>query len=136
MTTDEIRDGFKFRGGALALDLPATLAGRMGGNAARPADDAGRPRPLAGRGGAGRRSAGPPPRSCRGPILREALYALALARAENRPLPDADRALLNAFAAARRSALAGRRRPPKIVRRVQGSAGRLAREGCRCWAAT
>ncbi|MDB5457721.1 MAG: hypothetical protein JWP92_3306, partial [Caulobacter sp.] len=26
----EIRDGFKFRGGHLALDLPATVTGRLG----------------------------------------------------------------------------------------------------------
>jgi predicted RNA-binding Zn ribbon-like protein len=100
MTTDEIRDGFKFRGGALALDLPATLAGRINGNLREglttPAD---LDRWLVAAGLAAEAPQATPQDLADALILREALYALALARAENRPLPDADRGALNAFAA-------------------------------------
>jgi predicted RNA-binding Zn ribbon-like protein len=100
MATDEIRDGFKFRGGALALDLPATLAGRISGNLREnlqaPAD---LDRWLVAAGLAAAAPEATPEDLADALVLREALYALALARAEHRSLPDADRGVLNAFAA-------------------------------------
>jgi len=100
MATDEIRDGFKFRGGHLALDLPATLAGRLSGkfreSLGSPAD---LDRWLIAAGLADTSPGSTDADLADARILREALYALALARAEGRPLDDADRAQLNAFAA-------------------------------------
>lgn len=100
MTADEIRDGFKFRGGSLALDLPATLAGRLSG---RPRESLETPddldRWLVAAGLAQEAPQASLEDLIDARLLREALYALALARAEGRPLPDADRGVLNAFAA-------------------------------------
>jgi predicted RNA-binding Zn ribbon-like protein len=100
MAADEIRDGFKFRGGALALDLPATLAGRISGDLREslraPAD---LDRWLVAAGLAEQAPGATPEDLAAARVLREALYALALARAEDRPLADADRGVLNAFAA-------------------------------------
>lgn len=97
---EETRDGFRFRGGRLPLDLPATLAGRVSGNhrdaLAEPGDldrwlvAAGLTDGLAGASAEDLSAAR---------ALREMLYALALARIEDRPLPDTQREVLNAFAA-------------------------------------
>lgn len=96
----ETRDGFRFRGGRLPLDLPATLAGRVSGQhreaLATPADldrwlvAAGLSETAPGS-DAGDLSAAR--------TLREALFALAMARAEGRPPPEASRLALNGFAA-------------------------------------
>jgi len=97
---EETRDGFRFRGGRLPLDLPATLAGRVSGNhrdaLAAPAD---LDRWLVAAGLAdGARGASPEDLSA-ARQLRETLYALAVARAEGRSLPETPREALNAFAA-------------------------------------
>ncbi|WP_421739067.1 CGNR zinc finger domain-containing protein [Caulobacter sp.] len=97
---EEVRDGFKFRGGSLALDLPATLSGRLNGNfregLATPAD---LDRWLVAADLAHQAPGSTEADLADARLLREALYALALARAEGRPLDDADRGQLNAFAA-------------------------------------
>ncbi len=102
---EETRDGFRFRGGRLALDLPATLAGRVSGNhrdaLAAPGD---LDRWLVAAGLATRDLADSAAGASAEDLsaareLRETLYALAVARAEDRPLPDAARQALNAFAA-------------------------------------
>jgi predicted RNA-binding Zn ribbon-like protein len=96
----EIRDGFKFRGGSLALDLAATVTGRLG---AAPRDLLATPADLD-RWLVAAELAETPPGATEGNLvqargLREALYRLALARADGRDLPDADRDLINGFAA-------------------------------------
>lgn len=102
MTTklEETRDGFRFRGGRLPLDLPATLAGRVSGNhrdaLASPAD---LDRWLIAAGLADSAAGADAEDLSAARDLREALYVLAVARAEGRPLPDAPREALNAFAA-------------------------------------
>ena len=98
----EIRDGFKFRGGSLALDFPATLAGRL---RAEPRELLETPRDL------GRWLVAAGLAASETPVseeelqqareLREALYRLAVARLDGRPFPEADRALLNRWAAGR-----------------------------------
>lgn len=102
MTTkiEETRDGFRFRGGSLPLDLPATLAGRVSGQhreALATPGDLDRWLVAAGL------TEGPPAATAEdlsaARDLRESLYALALARVEDRPLPDAPREALNALAA-------------------------------------
>ena len=102
MTTkiEETRDGFRFRGGALPLDLPATLAGRVSGNhrdALAAPGDLDRWLVAAGLAEGPSHADAEDLSAARG--LRESLYALALARAEGRALPDAPRETLNAFAA-------------------------------------
>jgi len=101
----ETRDGFRFRGGRLALDLPATLAGRVSGNhrdaLATPGD---LDRWLVAAGLATRDLADGAAGASAEDLsaardLRETLYALAVARAEDRPLPEGPREALNAFAA-------------------------------------
>lgn len=101
----ETRDGFRFRGGRLALDLPATLAGRVSGNhreaLATPGD---LDRWLVAAGLATRDLADGATGASAEDLsavrdLRETLYALAVARAEDRPLPAGPREALNAFAA-------------------------------------
>lgn len=101
----ETRDGFRFRGGRLALDLPATLAGRVSGNhrdaLATPGD---LDRWLVAAGLATRDLADGAAGASAEDLsaardLRETLYALAVARAEDRPLPAGPREALNAFAA-------------------------------------
>lgn len=96
----EVRDGFKFRGGCVALDVTATLAGRK---RAEPTDlwrDPGdlrrwfeaaelgpvRPAPTAGDLDDARE-------------LREAIYALALAVTRGEPLAARERAVVNRWAA-------------------------------------
>lgn len=96
----ETRDGFRFRGGRLPLDLPATLAGRVSGHhrdaLATPAD---LDRWLVAAGLAHGAAGSSAEDLSAARELRETLYALAVARAEDRPLPDAPREALNAFAA-------------------------------------
>jgi predicted RNA-binding Zn ribbon-like protein len=97
---EETRDGFRFRGGSLPLDLPATLAGRVSGqhrDALAAPDDL--DRWLVASGLAERSSGATAEDLSAARDLRESLYALAVARAEGRPLPDAPREALNAFAA-------------------------------------
>lgn len=97
---EETRDGFRFRGGRLPLDLPATLAGRVSGNhrdaLATPAD---LDRWLVAAGLADRAPGATAEDLSAARELRETLFVLAMARAEQRSLPDAPREVLNAFAA-------------------------------------
>ncbi|HKE20199.1 MAG TPA: ABATE domain-containing protein [Kofleriaceae bacterium] len=96
----ELRDGFKFRGGRLALDFAASLAGRLREQPTdllREPDDLGRWLVAAG-------LAVRPPAPTRADLvgareLREALYRLALSCARGRPLAEADRAIVNRWAA-------------------------------------
>jgi predicted RNA-binding Zn ribbon-like protein len=96
----EIRDGFKFRGGHPALDLAATVAGRLG---AAPRDLLAAPddldRWLVAAGLADTASGATQGELSQARSLREALYRLAMSRAEGRDLPDADREQLNGLAA-------------------------------------
>lgn len=96
----ELRDGFKFRSGNLALDLPATLAARL---KPEPRDLLATPRDL-GRWLAAAGLAQRPPEPTAEELeqardLREALYRLALASARGRSFAAKDRALLNRWAA-------------------------------------
>lgn len=100
MTKAEIRDGFKFRGGSPALDLAATVTGRLD---ATPRDLLAAPADLD-RWLVAAELAETPPGATEGNLvqarsLREALYRLALSRAEGTALPEADRDLLNGYAA-------------------------------------
>ena len=96
----EIRDGFKFRGGSLALDFPATLAGRR---RVVPRELLADPADLA-RWFVAAGLAAEPARVTEEQLatareLREALFRLALARATGSPLPEGDRAQVNRWAA-------------------------------------
>jgi predicted RNA-binding Zn ribbon-like protein len=95
----EIRDGFKFRGGRLALDFPATATGRLKGELREmlktPAD---LDRWLVAAGLAETAPGAGELDLIQARTLREALYALGLARAQDRDLPAADRAVINQFA--------------------------------------
>jgi predicted RNA-binding Zn ribbon-like protein len=96
---DELRDGFKFRGDRLALDFTATLGGRR---RAEPTELLAEPHDL-GRWLVAARlaSRSPPvtPAELDGAReLREAIYALARARVDGRPLAAADRAVVNRWA--------------------------------------
>jgi len=98
--TGEVRDGFKFRSGRLALDLPASVAARL---RAEPRDLLATPHDL-GRWlvAAGLAESNPEPAAeelDEARELREALYRLALACAEGRGFDAADRDLLNRWAA-------------------------------------
>jgi predicted RNA-binding Zn ribbon-like protein len=100
MPMSELRDGFKFRSGRLALDLPATLAGRL---RPEPQDLLAAPRDL-GRwlaaAGLAPRVLEPTPEELReARELREALYRLALACARGQSFAAKDRSLLNRWAA-------------------------------------
>src|SRR2546423_1732666 len=94
------RDGFRFRGGSLALDFTATLAARKREQTRELLET---PRDLA----RWFAAAGLPVHEVNvteddlaaARALREALYRLALARAGGAPLPAADRRLLNRHAA-------------------------------------
>jgi predicted RNA-binding Zn ribbon-like protein len=96
----ELRDGFKFRGGHPALDLTASLAGRR---RAEPTELLAEPADL----GRWLVAAGLLPRAPQPTLeelasareLREALYRLFHSRAHQRPLPAADRAVVNRWAA-------------------------------------
>jgi len=100
MPKGELRDGFKFRSGSLALDLPATLAARL---RPEPKDLLATPRDL----GRWLAAAGLAPRALEPTAeelqeareLREALYRLALACARGQSFAAKDRALLNRWAA-------------------------------------
>ncbi len=99
-TAGELRDGFKFRSGRLALDLPATLAARR---RAEPRELLATPHDL-GRWllAAGLASRAPDPTAeelDQARDLREALYRLAVACARGKPFAAKDRALLNRWAA-------------------------------------
>lgn len=131
MIKAEIRDGFKFRGGSPALDLAATVTGRLG---AAPRDLLAAPADLD-RWLIAAELAEAPPGATEGNLvqarsLREALYRLALSRAEGAALPEADRELLNAYAALPASPLRldadGRAR---LSGDVRGLLAELAREG-------
>jgi predicted RNA-binding Zn ribbon-like protein len=96
---DDIRDGFKFRGNHLALDFAATLAGRR---RAQPTELLVEPGDL-GRWFVAARLAARPPAPSAAELegareLREAIYALARARVDGRPLAAADRAVVNRWA--------------------------------------
>ena len=96
----ELRDGFKFRSGRLALDLPATLAARL---RPEPRELLATPRDL----GRWLAAAGLAPRVLEpaaeelgeARALREALYRLALACARGQSFAAKDRSLLNRWAA-------------------------------------
>jgi predicted RNA-binding Zn ribbon-like protein len=95
----EVRDGFKFRGGSLPLDLAATVAGRL---RAEPKDLLQEPGDLArwlvAAGLAAKKLKVTTEELEEARALREALYRLALARAGGQRLPEGDRTLLNRFA--------------------------------------
>jgi predicted RNA-binding Zn ribbon-like protein len=102
MTTEipEIRDGFKFRSGRLALDLPASVAA---GLRAEPWDLLATPHDL-GRwlvaAGLAESNPGPTAEELeQARELREALYRLGMACVEGREFAAADRELLNRWAA-------------------------------------
>jgi predicted RNA-binding Zn ribbon-like protein len=96
----EIRDGFKFRAGHVALDLPATMAARLK-NA--PLELLAHPSDL----GRWLRAAGmtdampevPQSDLSLARTLRESIYGLALARIHGEDLPDEARRRLNRIAA-------------------------------------
>jgi predicted RNA-binding Zn ribbon-like protein len=114
----EIRDGFKFRGGSPALDLAATMVGRLG---ATPRDLLATPADL------DRWLVG---NLVQARSLREALYRLALSRAEATALPDADRELLNGYAALPAAPLQlGADGRAHLSGDVRGLLAELAREG-------
>ncbi|WP_165185371.1 CGNR zinc finger domain-containing protein [Caulobacter soli] len=127
----EIRDGFKFRGGSPALDLAATMVGRLG---AAPRDLLATAADLD-RWLVAAELARVPPGSTEGNLvqarsLREALYRLALSRAEGAALPDADRDLLNAYAALPAAPLQlGPDGRARLSGDVRGLLAELAREG-------
>ncbi len=97
--TVEIRDGFKFRSGHHALDLTATLTGRLRDRQtdllAEPADLA---RWLVAAGLSARRPEVARATLERARTLRETLYHLATAAIRDHPLPAADRLELNRIA--------------------------------------
>jgi predicted RNA-binding Zn ribbon-like protein len=97
---DEVRDGFKFRSGRVALDLPATLAGRLRDE---PKDLLASPGDL-GRWLMAARLAPKAPETDEQELLqarelREALYRLATACVQGRGFAARDRAILNRWAA-------------------------------------
>ncbi|HEY2323612.1 MAG TPA: ABATE domain-containing protein [Thermoanaerobaculia bacterium] len=95
----EVRDGFKFRGGSLPLDFAATVAGRL---RAEPKELLQEPDDLArwlvAAGLATKKLKVSTEELEQARALREALYRLALARADGQRLPEKDRASLNRFA--------------------------------------
>jgi predicted RNA-binding Zn ribbon-like protein len=114
----EDRDGFRFRGGGPALDLPATLGGRL---KATPVERRQAPQDLA-RWFCAVGLAETPPAASAGDLaaavrLREAIYALAEARIRQAPLPQGASAIVNRQARAAAAA-------PQL-----DAAGRLRLEG-------
>ena len=97
---EDIRDGFRFRGGSLALDFTATLVGRK---REQTRDLLETPRDLArwfaAAGLSVQRVNVTEKELAAARGLREALYRLAFARVGGAPLPAADRRLLNRHAA-------------------------------------
>jgi predicted RNA-binding Zn ribbon-like protein len=131
MAKAEIRDGFKFRGGSPALDLAATLVGRLG---TTPRDLLATPADLD-RWLIAAELADTAPGATDGNLvqarsLREALYRLALSRAEGTALPGGDRELLNAYAALPAALLRlGADGRARLSGDVRGLLAELAREG-------
>ena len=98
--TGERRDGFKFRGGRLALDLPASLAGRRRDV---PQELLAEPRDL-GRWLVAAGLATRAPELTASDVdhareLREAIYRIATSCVHHQPLAPADRAAVNRWAA-------------------------------------
>lgn len=130
-TQAEIRDGFKFRGGHPALDLAATVSGRLG---AAPRDHLAAPgdldRWLVASGLAETAPGAGELDLILARQLREALYRLALARAGGRDLAPDDRDLLNQ-AASRPAAPAwlGEDGRARLAGDAAGLLALLAREG-------
>ncbi|WP_164008621.1 CGNR zinc finger domain-containing protein [Pyxidicoccus trucidator] len=98
--TGELRDGFKFRSGRLALDLPASLAARL---KAEPRELLETPHDL-GRWLVAAGLAVKDPKATEEELghareLREALYRLARARVRGEGFDSRDRALVNRWAA-------------------------------------
>ncbi len=125
MTTklDETRDGFRFRGGRLALDLPATLAGRISGQlreALAAPDDL--DRWLVAAGLADAAPGATPEDLSAARMLREAVFELAMAQVDGRTAPEPHRLALNRLAA---QPDAPPRLDPDGVARRQGSARML-----------
>lgn len=96
--TGELRDGFKFRGGRLALDLLATLAARRTTPKELLASPADLGRWLVAAGLATRAPELTAEDVAQARELREALYRLAFAAVHHRPLYAPDRTLLNRWA--------------------------------------
>lgn len=100
LKSQDTRDGFRFRGGHLALDLPATLAGRISGQhreaLAVPAD-LDRWLVAAGLAETAPGATGEDLAAAR--ILREAVFDLAMARVRGHDSPEPSRQALNALAA-------------------------------------
>lgn len=98
--TEDTRDGFRFRGGRPALDLPATLAGRISGQhreaLAAPGD---LDRWLIAAGLAETASGSTAQDLSAARALREAVFDLAMATVRGREAPEPSRAALNALAA-------------------------------------
>ena len=96
----ELRDGFKFRGGRLALDFTASLAGRRRDT---PRDLLAEPRDLArwlvAAGLTARAPDLTPTKLDHARELREAIYRLATCSIHRRPLAAPDRAIVNRWAA-------------------------------------
>ena len=96
----EIREGFKFRGGHVALDLAATLAARL---KPAPRELLKQPRDLARWLVAAEMSHSMPEVTDAdldiARTLRESIYSVALARIQGRPLPESGRRQLNRAAA-------------------------------------
>jgi predicted RNA-binding Zn ribbon-like protein len=97
----ELRDGFRFRGGHIALDLPATLAARLKES---PRELLQSPKDLGRWLVAAGLSSSLPAVSQEdlrlAKALRETIYRLALLRIAHKSLPSHDRQQLNRFAAA------------------------------------
>lgn len=97
----ELRDGFRFRGGHIALDFPATLAARL---EETPRELLQNPKDLGRWLVAAGLSSHLPAVSQEdlqlAKALRETIYRLALLRTQHKPLPSGDRQQLNRFAAA------------------------------------
>jgi len=131
MVKAEVRDGFKFRGGSPALDLAATVTGRLG---PAPRDLLAGPADLD-RWLVAAEMAQAAPGATEGNLvqarsLREALYRLALSRAQGAALPDADRELLNGYAALPAAPLQlGADGRACLSGDVRGLLAELAREG-------
>lgn len=119
----EERDGFRFRGGHPAIDLTATLQGRL---KPMPRDLLGGPADLARWLVASRLTRTAPLADeedlADAKRLREAIFNLAAARSSGRPYPDEDRILLNGLA---RRAPAATQLSQEGEAELSGSAGSL-----------
>ena len=131
MTADEVRDGFKFRSGHLALDLPATVTGRA---KATPVDLLAAPRDLdrwlvaAGLASRAPRATAADLRGAH--ALRESLYRLGRACIANDPFPATDLATVNRMARpAPRTPQLGRRGLRWVADGVPNLLAEVARAG-------